>query len=76
MNFGTAQCRSNHIGRLFGAVDSTDTAALASTDLLLGKFLKYKDYSLILNSIIFILMFSSLIGYYNFIKLFRSYEKD
>jgi len=66
----------DHTGRLFGAVDSTDTAALASTDLLLGKFLKVKGNNLILSSIIFTLIFLSLICYYRFIKIFKSYEKN
>jgi hypothetical protein len=65
-----------HIGRLFGAIDSTDTAALyLSLALLKVKAkLDYRMQIFYLNLLLLFLI--SIVLYHRVIKVFRSYEKN
>jgi hypothetical protein len=66
----------NHSGRLFGAVDTTDTGALGLSAASLYLKDKVRLDNSFLYSIVLILFVVSLIIYYRFIKLFKSYEKN
>lgn len=65
----------SHFGRLFGAIDSTDTAALYFSAFLLNlkTRLMLNDQIVFVSSSLLILLSARL--YYKVIKVFRSYEK-
>lgn len=66
----------HHFGRLFGAVDSTDTAGLYLSSTLLDVKTKLKFHTQIFYFTLLLLFSFSLILYYNVIKVFKSYEKN
>lgn len=68
----------NHVGRLFGVVDSADTGALWLSYGLISLKEKYQGAFIlnIVNSLILTLYSISMIMYYKFIKSFKSYEED
>ena len=71
----SSKIEPHHSGRLFGAIDTTDTLALSlsSFALYLRDKLKFKDT--IVYSLLLLFFISSFIFYRVFIKRFSSYEK-
>ena len=65
-----------HFGRLFGAVDSTDTAALYFSSFLLNIKTKLNFSNQQVYPVLLVLFSLSLILYRKVIRLFKSYEKD
>lgn len=66
----------HHFGRLFGAVDSTDTAALYFSSVLLNIKIKLNFSNQLFYFVLLALFSFSLMLYYKVINVFRSYEKD
>lgn len=66
----------HHTGRLFGAVDTADTGALGISWILLYLKDKIRINNIALYSIILVLFVISLMLYYKFMKVFKTYEKD
>lgn len=66
---------SDHFGRLFGVIETTDTISLSVSEKIIDIKNKFFSSNLIMSMLTLLLFFTSFLVYCKFLRVFNSYEE-